>query len=268
MVIIVRWGFVTHGCIDGYSRMITYLKCSTDNKASTVYKSFLEAVHKNGLPSRMRSDHGGENILVAQHMLEHRGMGRGSIITGRSTHNQRIERLWRDVHKCATQLYYRLFYYLEDRELLNPLNGIHLFALQYVYLPRINKTLQGFKEGWNNHGIRTAGHKSPNQLFVQGVLRLQNSGLTALDFSEHIDDAYGMDDDNDSGPRNAVNDVEGVVVPQANFFLQEDHFEELANAVNPEAQSDMYGTDLYRASLAFIYDKIRSNQLTYGELVD
>ena len=265
---LVRWGFVTHGCIDGYSRMITYLKCSTDNKASTVYKSFLEAVHKNGLPSRMRSDHGGENILVAQHMLEHRGKGRGSIITGRSTHNQRIERLWRDVHKCATQLYYRLFYYLEDRELLNPLNGIHLFALQYVYLPRINKTLQGFKEGWNNHGIRTAGHKSPNQLFVQGVLRLQNSGLTALDFSEHIDDAYGMDDDNDSGPRNAVNNAEGVVVPQAYFFLQEDHFEELANAVNPEAQSDMCGTDLYRASLAFIYDKIRSNQLTYGELVD
>ena len=83
-----------------------------------------------------------------------------------------------------------------------------------MYLPRINKTLQGFKEGWNNHGIRTAGHKSPNQLiFVQGVLRLQNSnsGLTALDFSEHIDDAYGMDDD-DSGPRNAV---EGAVVPQA-----------------------------------------------------
>lgn len=33
---LIRWGFVVHGCIDGFSRMITYLKCATNNKASTV----------------------------------------------------------------------------------------------------------------------------------------------------------------------------------------------------------------------------------------
>lgn len=239
--------------------MITYLKCSTDNKASTVYTSFLEAIRKYGLPSRMRSDQGRENILVAQHMLEHRGMGWGSIMTGRSTHNQRIERLWRDVHKCATQLYYRLFYHLEDRELLNPLNAIHLFALHYVYLPRINKTLQGFKEGWNNHGIRTEAHMSPNQLFVQGVL--QNS----LDLSEHLD---VLEDDTIGGPQSELSDVGGVVVPQISFFLREDHYEELTSAVDPEEQSTTYGIDLYQATLTFVHDKIRSNQLTYGELVD
>lgn len=254
---LIRWGFVTHGCIDGYSRVITYLKCSTDNRASTVYKSFLEAVRKYGLPSRLRSDHGRENIMVAQHILEHRGMGRGSVITGRSTHNQRIERLWHDVHKCATQLYYRLFYHLEDRELLDPLNDIHLFALQYVYLPRINKTLKGFMEGWNNHRIRTAGHNTPNQLFVEGVLRLQ------IDFSEHVEDT----DDTTEGDRNEFDSEEGVVIPQTNFILQEDHYEELTNTVDPEAHSDTYGTDLYQASITFIHNKITSNQLIYGELV-
>ena len=28
------------------------------------------------------------------------------MITGCSTHNQRIERLWRDMHKSATVMYY------------------------------------------------------------------------------------------------------------------------------------------------------------------
>ena len=32
---LVRWRFVTHGGIDGYSCLIVYLKCSTDNKAAT-----------------------------------------------------------------------------------------------------------------------------------------------------------------------------------------------------------------------------------------
>lgn len=83
---------MTHGRIDGYTRMVVYLRCSSNNRASTVYRSFLEAVQQFGLPSRVISDQGGENILVAQHMLEHRGDERGSIITGASTHDQRIER--------------------------------------------------------------------------------------------------------------------------------------------------------------------------------
>ena len=31
-----RWGFVIHGGIDGYSRQITFLKCSCNNRAQTV----------------------------------------------------------------------------------------------------------------------------------------------------------------------------------------------------------------------------------------
>ena len=38
---LIRWGFVIHGCIDGYSRRIMFLKASTNNKADTVYHHLL-----------------------------------------------------------------------------------------------------------------------------------------------------------------------------------------------------------------------------------
>ena len=92
---LIRWKLVIHGGIDGYSRLITFLRVSGNNRAETVLSAFLKAVDEFGQPSRVRTDKGGENVLVA-HYLQ-RGMNRGNIITGRSTHNQRIERFWRDL---------------------------------------------------------------------------------------------------------------------------------------------------------------------------
>lgn len=57
----------------------------------------MKAVKYDGLPSRLRSDKGKENVLVAGYMLEKRGADRRSVITGRSTHNQSVERLRKDV---------------------------------------------------------------------------------------------------------------------------------------------------------------------------
>lgn len=39
-----RWGLVIHGCIDGYSRLVTYLRCATNNRANTVLLNFLNAI--------------------------------------------------------------------------------------------------------------------------------------------------------------------------------------------------------------------------------
>ena len=53
---LIRWGFVVHGGIDGFSRRIMYLQCCTNNRATTVHHLFAEAVENYGLPSRVRAD--------------------------------------------------------------------------------------------------------------------------------------------------------------------------------------------------------------------
>ena len=147
----MRWGIVTHGGIDGYSRLVVYLHCSNNNRADTVYEHFLSAVRQYALPSHVRSDHGRENYLVAVHMLECRGHDRNSMITGSSVHNQWIELLWRDMHCCVTSVYYRLFYYLEHHNHApEPRQQVPLLCFA---LCLFIQSLKLFKEGWNHHGV-------------------------------------------------------------------------------------------------------------------
>ena len=99
----------------------------------------------------MRSDYGMENFKVAQFILEQRGVGRGSTITGSSVHNCRVLRTHRDIYSGVLCFFARTFAHLENNGLLDPLNELHLFALHHTYIPRINRCLQEFKGQWENH---------------------------------------------------------------------------------------------------------------------
>ena len=174
-----RWRLAIHGGIDGFSRMIVFLKCSTNNLVSTVLDCFVQVVRSFGLPSRVRSDKGGENVDVARYTLSRplQGPDRGRHIAGRSVHNQRIERLWRDLFCRCLHLYYNLFYAMENCGLLDPSNKLHLFPLQFVYVPRINQTLQLFAQGHNRAPISTERVKNRLQLCISGSVSASNRGI-------------------------------------------------------------------------------------------
>lgn len=63
--------------------MITGLRVNNNNRAQTVFDLFKQAIEKHGVPSRVRGDHGTENLVVAKWMEDNRGHARGSYIWGR-----------------------------------------------------------------------------------------------------------------------------------------------------------------------------------------
>ncbi|KAL0978844.1 hypothetical protein UPYG_G00176460 [Umbra pygmaea] len=181
---LIRWRFVIHGGIDGFSRFIVYLTAATNNRASTVLDSFLVAVNQFGVPSRVWSDKGMENIEVAHFMVQNRGENRHSHITGRSVHNQRN---------------------MEAEGILDPDNEIHVFALHWSFLPQLQRQLHFFKEAWNLHGLRTEGHQSPNLLWTR---------FREAEDPDMVEGDYGIDWDGPHEPEATGLPIPDVVLPR------------------------------------------------------
>ena len=243
--------FVIHGGIDGYSRLVVYLQASNNNRANTVLKLFQGAIEAYNIPSRVRSDKGLENIEVGRFMIQVRGSNRGSILTGSSVHNQRIERLWREVNRVIVSRFRNIFLFLEHSNVFNCTNDIHLYCLHAVYLPLINQALAEFLQQWNDHPVTTECNYSPRQMWVQGMLQLRHSNLTAVRnvVDEEINpEGYGVDEE---GPVPALENEQSVVVPEIPVFISQQDlatFQETVAAV----PSENNGIMKYMVALATI----------------
>ena len=109
---------------------------------------------------------------VAREMLKKSGTQSKPFLTGLSVHNERIERLWKDVLNYVLHYYIDLFYFMEANEILDPLNEIHLLALQLVFIERIITALLDFIVYWNNRKFRTEHSQTPNQLWITGICQI------------------------------------------------------------------------------------------------
>ncbi|KAJ8310421.1 hypothetical protein KUTeg_012286 [Tegillarca granosa] len=209
---LIRWNFIVAGGIDGFSRLITYLFCLDNNKSETVLECFRHGISRFGLPQRVRSDKGLENVGIADFMIANRGSGRGSKLTGKSVHNQRIERLWRDVYTGVLAFYYTLFYHMEDEGVLDPLDEVHIAALHYTYLPIINEKLEIWKEAWASHRMRTT-KSSPRVLWLSG--QMQNpTGLEYVDRNYGIE-GFGVENNDAEQDEPVINSVSEEIITDA-----------------------------------------------------
>ena len=242
-----------HGGIDRYSRLVVFLRCSSNNRAAAVANLLSGATTKFCLPLRVRTDKGGENSEVACLMIEKRGEDRGSILQGSLVHNQRIERLWRDMLKMVTEHFRLLFHFLEKNNLLNSKDDLDQAALHYVFIPQINENLEKFKVSWNNHKLSTEKQKTPNQLNILGMLYLFGSEYIAVKdlFESNIIDPnhYGVEEPD---VIDAASEEEVVVVPEAMLHLSDASSQELQLQMNPLEQDTNHDISLYIRAKEFL----------------
>ncbi|KAF4590092.1 hypothetical protein EYR38_009390 [Pleurotus pulmonarius] len=179
---LIRWKFVIHAFIDGFSRFVVGIQVSSNNSAQTVLDVFINAVEVHGIPSRVRADYGTENVLVAALMEALKGVDRGSYIWGRSVHNVRIERLWRDITLGFGQKWREFFEFLEVHKGLNINLDAHIWLLHHVFSDALNDDAAQWAEAWNTHvlSIRGQRQRSPKDMMVFGMMEhgLRGLGVT------------------------------------------------------------------------------------------
>ncbi|XP_008304281.1 uncharacterized protein LOC103375742, partial [Stegastes partitus] len=236
---LIRYGIVIFAGIDGYSRKIMYLGAANNNKFSTAFDFFMSSVEEFGFPLRIRGDQGVENVGIANCMFSIRGCGRASYISGKSMHNQRVERLWRDVWMAVTSVYYELLHGLEEDCLLDPSNSLHLFCAQYVFVPRLQKDLDTFASGWDNHPLRTEQNLTHNQLWTIGLLQHP----VAAPENVEVQLKNVKSDEETAG---------GVVLPPIQCPLGPHAMAGLRAAIDPVTPSQDNGRDICQAALDYV----------------
>ena len=239
---LIRWRLIICGGVDGFSRFIVFLRCENNNRADTILRCFLEATEKYGTPLRVRTDKGLENIRVAEHMIDTRG--ENSVVAGKSTHNQRIERLWRDVYDGVICYYYDLFHYMEDENILDPGNEVHLAALSYVFLEKINEKLDIWKTAWATHRIRTV-RTSPLRLFTAGAINCPVED-PSMNMNESNNELHGAEFD-DSRPS----------IDPLDLHLGNECNQELGVNCPKNWSSSNFGIDIYLRAVDIIQRHIR-----------
>lgn len=164
------YGLPVHGCVDGFSRKILWLKVTrtNNNPLATAY-FFMQTIREmECCPQMVQSDCGTENGIVAgiqsflwQSEEAHR--------YGSSPSNQRIENWWSHMKKSFSSWVIDFFKCLVSEGTLIPGNHVHMECVWFVFSDFLQDELNEVMFHWNTHYIRRSRHDTvggiPDVLF-------------------------------------------------------------------------------------------------------
>lgn len=156
------FGLTIHGCIDGFSRKIIWLKVAPSNSdPKVIARYYLEEIEKIAVcPAMLRSDYGTENASLASIQIAFRyyhddGLAREkSFVYGPSKSNIRIEGWWSQLRRRKTEWWITLCKELADQGFLNVRDNFQRTCLVYVMHKPLERDLDEFVEQWNSHVMR------------------------------------------------------------------------------------------------------------------
>ena len=164
------WGFPIHGCIDGYSRRIMWLRVARSNNLPEYPAMYyLETVKElGGCPVEVVTDLGTENSLLAsiqsyfrQNPDAHRYVP--------SPRNQRIESWWSFYSKNRSSWWRTFFQDLEANGKIDMTSETNKECLWYCFSGVLQADCDAVKDRWNTHYIRRSRHNTvrgrPDSLF-------------------------------------------------------------------------------------------------------
>ena len=59
---------------------------------------------------------------------------------------------------------------MEEDRILDRNSIIDLIAVHYIYQPKIQASLDEFKEGWKHHPVATEKNSAPYQIWLMGMM--------------------------------------------------------------------------------------------------
>ena len=129
---------------------------------------------------------------------------------------------------------------MEEEGILDRNSIIDLFALHYIYQPRIQASLDEFKEGWNHHPVSTEKHSTLYEILVMGIMDsryesrrrvlfyLKSNGMNVNEFGIDPDMAFN----------NSIENDEEHIQAQRKFDCKIDEILELLKKLFPELVDD------------------------------
>jgi hypothetical protein len=171
------YGFPIHGCIDGFSRRLIWLKVTKSNNDPRIIGTFfMESIQEfQGCPTLLRTDRGTENGIMATVQCFLRRNHQDSLAGvsahryGSSHSNQRIEGWWAFLRRSWSSWWMNFFKDMVDKGELDTSNPLQMECLWFCFNKVIQNELNQVKENWNSHYIRESRHQTaagiPDKLY-------------------------------------------------------------------------------------------------------